>query len=330
MSVRGAWLGVLLFAVTGVADAATPDATTMKGTHADPGVADAATPFVSTLKSRYADNEGVRIHYKTAGSGPLIVFVHGFPDFWYSWIHQLEGLSTDHQVAALDTRGYNRSDAPDGVANYAMPLLIGDVAAVIRNEGRTSAIIVGHDWGGAIAWNFAMSMPQMTKKLIIVNLPHPAGIARELATNKTQQANSQYARDFQKPDAHKSLSAEGLSRMLGRNNPAKTAVYAEAFGRSNFEGMLNYYKANYPRTTGEGDSAPAPLMPRVSVPVLQFHGLADTALHHYALNKTWDYLDADYTLVTLPGVGHWAHHEAASMVTDTMRWWLKMRAGTAD
>ena len=106
----------------------------------------------------------------------------------------MEGLADGYQVAALDTRGYNRSDKPTGVENYDMALLVGDVASVIANERREHAIIVGHDWGGMIAWSFAMGMPQMTEKLVIVNLPHPAGMSRELANNEEQQKNSQYSR----------------------------------------------------------------------------------------------------------------------------------------
>ena len=279
--------------------------------------------FEDALESRYADSNGVKIHYKTTGDGPLVVFVHGFPDFWYSWIHQMEGLADGYQVAALDTRGYNRSDKPTGVENYDMALLVGDVASVIANERREHAIIVGHDWGGMIAWSFAMGMPQMTEKLIIVNLPHPAGMSRELANNEEQQKNSQYARDFQKPGSHKALSAVGLAQFLAMGDAKKGAKYEAAFAQSSFEGMMNYYKANYPGGM-DGEVGPA-VFPRVQAPVLQFHGLEDTALHHHGLNQTWEHLDQDYTLVTLPGVGHWAHHQKPELVTSTMRFWLDMR-----
>ena len=88
--------------------------------------------------------------------------------------------------------------------------------------------------------------------------------------------------------------------------------------------MMNYYRQNYPRQP-EAGSAPPPAIPNIAIPVLQFHGLADTALHHHGLNRTWEWIDKDYTLVTIPKVGHWAHHEAAELVTDTMKWWLTMR-----
>src|SRR5687768_470316 len=140
---------------------------------------------------------GVKIHYASLGDGPLVVMIHGFPDFWYSWRHQMAALSKRYQVVAIDQRGYNLSDKPKGVENYDMRLLVGDVAAVVRHLGRDKATIVGHDWGGVVAWQFAMALPQMTEYLIILNLPHPSGLMRELRTNKDQIANSEYARNFQ-------------------------------------------------------------------------------------------------------------------------------------
>src|SRR4030095_3068966 len=132
---------------------------------------------------------GVKIHYaslgpKDAASAPLVVMIHGFPDFWYSWRHQMSALSDRFQVVAIDQRGYNLSDKPAGVESYDMRLLVADVAAVIRHLGRDKATIVGHDWGGAVAWQFALFMPQMTENLIILNLPHPNGLLRELRSNK--------------------------------------------------------------------------------------------------------------------------------------------------
>ena len=276
---------------------------------------------LETIEHKFADNDGVKIHYVSAGDGPLIVFVHGFPDFWYSWRHQMEGLKDDYQVVALDTRGYNKSDKPEKQEDYDMSLLVGDVAAVIRAENQESAIIVGHDWGGLISWQFAMTHPEMISKLIIVNLPHPKGLSRELANNEEQQANSQYARNFQKPDSHEQLDAKRLARFVARDEETK-ARYLEALGRSSLNGMMNYYRQNYPKAPYREQTEG---IPNITVPVLQFHGLNDTALHHHGLNETWEWIDKDYTLVTIPGVGHWAHHEAADLVTDTMKWWLAMR-----
>ena len=279
-----------------------------------------AADFSEQVSHEFVDSDGVKIHYAKAGEGPLIVFIHGFPDYWYTWREQMEGLAGDYTVAAMDTRGYNKSGQPEGVENYDMRFLVGDVAAVIRNEGLDKAIIVGHDWGGVIAWSFAASMPEMTDKLIILNLPHPAGLMRELKNNPKQHANSQYARNFQKPDSHESLSAAALASMLAQGDAGLKAKYTEAFENSSLDAMMNYYRANYPREPYEGGLAD---MPKIQAPVLQFHGLDDSALLAEGLNNTWDHLEKDWTLVTLPGVGHWSQRDASDTITQTMKWWLK-------
>ena len=266
----------------------------------------------------YATNDGVRIHYAQLGQGPLVVMIHGFPDCWLTWRVQMPALAKDHEVVAIDQRGYNLSDRPKGVENYDMKLLVGDVAAVIRARGRERAIIVGHDWGGIMAWTFAMTRPEMTAKLIILNLPHPRGLSRELAHNPEQQRNSAYARRFQQEGAHTNLTAEGLTFWI--KDPAAKPRYVEAFRRSDFEAMLNYYKRNYPREPYAED--PSPLV-KVQCPVLLIHGLKDQALLADALNGTWNWIEKDLTLVTIPEADHWVQQDAADLVTRTMVSWLK-------
>ena len=279
------------------------------------GVARAADAKVS---HHYADNDGVMIHYAKAGEkGPLVVMIHGFPDFWYSWNEQIKALQSTYRVVAMDLRGYNRSDKPKGLDQYAMPRLVSDVAAVIRDAGEKKAVIVGHDWGGMVAWQFAMAKPEMTDRLVVLNLPHPKGLSRELANNPDQQSNSQYARNFQKPGAHEKLSAERLTRWV--KGEAKRAKYIAAMKRSDFEAMLNYYKRNYPRPPYREDTS-EPV--RLKMPVLLIHGLDDRALLHGALNRTWEWLDGDLTLVTVPGAGHFVHHDKPEFINRTLKMWL--------
>lgn len=279
------------------------------------GVARAADAKVS---HHYADNDGVMIHYAKAGEkGPLVVMIHGFPDFWYSWNEQIKALQSTYRVVAMDLRGYNRSDKPKGLDQYAMPRLVSDVAAVIRDAGEKKAVIAGHDWGGMVAWQFAMAKPEMTDRLVVLNLPHPKGLSRELANNPDQQRNSQYARNFQKPGAHKKLSAERLTRWV--KGEAKRAKYIAAMKRSDFEAMLNYYKRNYPRPPYTEDTS-EPV--RLKMPVLLIHGLDDRALLHGALNRTWEWLDGDLTLVTVPGAGHFVHHDKPEFINRTLKMWL--------
>lgn len=284
-----------------------------------PTSAEAAEPpsIESLVTHGSAENGGVKIHFASTGSGPLVVMIHGFPDFWFTWRHQMLALRDRYQVVALDQRGYNLSDRPKGVEQYDMKLLAEDVAAVIRAQGRTNAVVMGHDWGGAVAWNFAMSHPEMTERLVILNLPHPRGFLHELASNPQQQANSSYARQFQKEGAHETLTAEALAGWV--KDPVAKEKYLEAFRRSDFEAMLNYYKRNYPR---EPYVEPQQTFPKVQCPVLLIHGLGDKALLSGALNNTWDWIGSDLTLVTIPGAGHFVQHDATELVNRSIRAWM--------
>ena len=281
-----------------------------------------ATPAAQAA-DKYATNNGVKIHYVLEGKGPLVVLIHGFPDYWATWKPLMAELNkAGYRTAALDTRGYNLSDKPEGVAAYAMLNLIGDVAAVIGAEGEKNATIVGHDWGAAIAWQTTFNRPDLVNKLVILSVPHPTGMAREMASNADQQKNSQYARNFQKEGSEKSLTAEGLAAWV--RDPAAKPGYVEAFKRSDFAGMMNYYRANYPRGVGE-TAAPPPAPPRIKVPVLVIHGMKDTALNAAGHSGTWNHVDADTTVVMFPQAAHFVQHDAAAQVNRTIRDWLDAR-----
>tara|TARA_B100000929_G_scaffold290099_1_gene282589 strand:+ start:477 stop:1367 length:891 start_codon:yes stop_codon:yes gene_type:complete len=265
----------------------------------------------------YADNNGVKIHYATIGSGPTIVMIHGFPDFWYGWRYQMEALANEYRIVAIDQRGYNLSDKPEGQDNYAMPLLVSDVVAVIRSLGEGKVVIAGHDWGGMVAWQTAINVPEIVERLIILNLPHPRGLMRELSKGEEQAANSQYARNFQQEGAHEVFTPEALAGWV--SNPAARDLYIEAFKRSDFEAMLHYYKANYPRPPYTEDTSP---LVKIQCPVLVIHGLEDQYLLAGALDRTWEWIDNDLTLVTIPGSGHFVQQDATEIVNRSILAWL--------
>ena len=152
---------------------------------------------------------------------------------------------------------------------------------------------------------------------MVLNLPHPRGLARELATNPEQHKASAYARRFQKDGAHEELTPEGLTFYI--KDPKVRERYIEAFKRSDIEAMLHYYKKNYPR---EPYQEPQGEVVKVQCPVLLIHGLDDTALLSPALNGTWNWLEKDLTLVTIPNAGHWVQQDASDLVTRSMRMWL--------
>ena len=277
----------------------------------------------ATFESRFADNRGVRLHYMAAGSGPLVVMLHGFPEYWGFYRPLMGALRDRYRVVAVDLRGYNLSDKPPGVAAYAMPNLVADVEAVIRSEGRRSAIVVGHDWGAAIAWQAAITRPELVDRLAVMSVPHPAGFARELATNPVQQRNSQYARNFQQEGFERNLRPEMFTAKAPE--PLRSE-WTEALRRTDFTAALNYYRANYPRMApGAPPDSPPASLPPVKAPTLVIHGMQDQALLAAGHSGTWDHVQADTTLLMIPSAGHDVQHDAQALVNRTVRDWLDAR-----
>jgi epoxide hydrolase 4 len=217
------------------------------------------------------------------------------------------------------------------------------VAAVIRHFGREKAIIVGHDWGGAISWALAITRPELVERLIILNIAHPQALVREILNNPVQKRSSQYAWDFQEAEAHRSLKKiftdndllktyqntdQSLSEMsdaeilsLWVKDPDTREKYIKAFERSDIEAMLHYYKRNYPKKdflAGLGTRQ----LPKIKAPVLIIFGLKDVAILPSTLNNTWEFLEKDLTLVTIPDSGHFVQQDAADLVTRTIKMWL--------
>lgn len=276
----------------------------------------------------FVDSGGVRIHYVAKGTGPLVVLIHGCPDFWYSWRHQMPSLSRHFQVVAIDLRGYNLSDQPQGTEHYTMDRLVGDVDAVVRHFKQDAATLVGHDAGGWISWRYAMAYPEKTARLVILNIPHPRCLERVLANNPEQHRISAYARQYQQdgrgllPDGStveltRAMFADQVAPVLAQGDEVAKQEYIKAFGRLSIEGMVSFYQANYPRPPYQETTYPP-----VKCPVLMFHGLDDLWLVPEGLNDTWRWLENELTLVTVPHAGHWVHHDAADLVTKRMLDWL--------
>jgi len=285
------------------------------------------TDVFKAVDHHVVDSDGVDIHYVTLGEGPTVLFVHGFPDFWYTWRNQMAALSGSFKTVAMDTRANNKSGKPKGVENYSMDLLLADVEAVIDDLGDDDVTLVGHDWGGAIAWRFAMFHPDRVNKLVICNLTHPTGYmtVRQNATPE-QKAATNYITEFQDPEYGKRFNPQMLAMMVaGRESDEVKQRYEAAFTLSYIDGMLNYYRAAFGRLEAGNEEVPP-----IEMPVLQFHGLKDTAVDKDGLRDTWNWINKDYTLVTLPDHGHWIQGEAADMVSTTMKWWLEARSGNAD
>lgn len=269
------------------------------------------------LRHRYAPVNGVRLHWVEAGAGPLIVLAHGFPDFWYGWRRQIPALvAAGHRTVAVDLRGYNESERPRGWRHYRTSTLAADIEALLavltseRDDGLP--LLVGHDWGGAIAWRVAARRPDAMRGLVILNAPHPAAFLRELR-RPAQLLRSWYAIAAQLPwlpEATLRAFDFALLRKLwdasaGRNgmSDADLAMYRSAFERPGaLEAALAYYRAAGRGLRGER----RPGSSKVSAPTLVLWGLRDPALSP-RLTEGLDRWVADLQLEILPRAGHWVH-----------------------
>ncbi len=273
--------------------------------------------FEASVEHHFALNNGVRIHYAAAGAGPLLVFIHGFPDHWLGWWRQMSALRGDYRVVAIDLRGYNLSDQPESPEAYAISNLVADVRAVIEHEGVTRATVIGHDWGGFIAWHTAMDAADLVERLIVLNMAHPWAIPRELANDPLQQKASEYVRLFKHPLAHTQVPLARLSAWVCES-PYKIR-HEQAMAASSIQGMLNYYKMNWP---SEPYQKIAHEPPHVQAPTLLLHGLDDPYVLPSCLNDVWKWVDNEVTILTLPGTGHFVQHDCPDRVTRALRSWL--------
>lgn len=278
----------------------------------------------------YADVNGVRLHYVSQGTGPLILFVHGFPEFWYAWRSQLAEFGRDHQAVAVDMRGYNLSSKPEAVDAYRLPNMVEDIRALADHLGARKFVLVGHDWGGAVAWAFAMAHRDRLEKLVIINAPHPAVFGRELATNPAQQRASQYMTAFRSADTEQQLSANGFAALMhftladvikaGYLTAADSLEYIKAWSQPGaLTGGLNYYRAARIGPSAPGASAPAPM---VTVPTLVIWGERDPYLLTANLNGLEAYVPR-LTVKRIPDATHWVVHERPAEVNALIREFIR-------
>ena len=268
----------------------------------------------------FINTNGIRLHYVARGTGKLILMLHGFPEFWYSWRHQIDEFSQDYHTVALDLRGYNDSDKPDRVADYRMSELIADIKGVISGLGYEDCILIAHDWGGAIAWNFAYAHPEMVEKLIVLNIPHPAKFAEGLQTPQ-QLLKSWYVFAFQIPwlpefvfqlNNYQAI-AEAFSGMAIDKTAFSQAdlnAYREAAAKPGaLTAMINYYRSIFP-SLFQGDR---PEWGVLDVPTLTIWGEKDTALGKELTYGTEAYV-RDWQIKYIPNCSHWVQQEQPAVV----------------
>jgi pimeloyl-ACP methyl ester carboxylesterase len=296
------------------------------------------------LEHRSIQTNGIRLHCAVDGDGPLVLLLHGFPECWYSWRHQIAALAPRFRVVAPDMRGYNLSDKPAGVASYALPELTADVLGLIHAFGEHEAVIVGHDWGGAVAWNFAMDHPAATRRLVAMNCPHPAIFAQHLRSDPTQLARSWYMFFFQIPWLPETLLGLNDAWAIG-NAVRQSAVRRDAITDEDvavlraaasqpgaLTSAINYYRGVFrgPELTASwplwlrrffyGDRPPPAARvaledwPKISAPTLLIWGEEDVALGRELTLGLEPLLTGPLTRHYIPNCGHWVQQEQPDLV----------------
>ncbi len=283
------------------------------------------------MDSKYIEVNGIRLHYVEAGSGELVILLHGFPEFWYGWRRQLPVLSRSYRVVAPDMRGYNLSDKPQGISQYKMDVLVADIAELIQKLGQGRAILVGHDWGAAVAWALAATRPELVVKLAIINVPHPLEMQKALrGFNLRQWARSYYMFFFQLPWLPEWFIGRDLAKTF-RNvfssfspkgivpSDDEIQQYVDAYSQPGaLTAAIHYYRAAL-RAPGHLD-----LSTVLQMPVLMIWGEQDKALGKELTYNTKQYC-ADLEMIYDLGSGHFITADNPELVNEKL---LAFFAGT--
>jgi len=273
----------------------------------------------SELREGYAEIGDVRLHYVEAGDGPLIVLLHGFPEFWYGWRLQIEPLAAaGFHVVAPDMRGYNLSSRPTDVAAYDSDRLTADIRGLIQERGAESALLVGHDWGGTVAWDIAMDYPEVVDRLAILNAAHPRKLSQGLH-HPGQLRKSWYFFFFDVPALPESVVQADrwhfFRHFLRDARPAYTPEeidrYVEAWSQPDAAtGMINYYRSSVRQNQKKAEEALRP----IQAPTLVIWGQRDHYLGQELAEPDHDDVPNLDRVERLPDASHWVHHDEAERV----------------
>ncbi len=286
---------------------------------------------MTDIQQGFADLGHITLHYAETGAenDDLVIFLHGFPEFWYTWRQQLPVVGQNFHAVAPDLRGYNLSDKPENVEDYRINHLIKDVLALAKNFGKEKFYLVSHDWGAAVAWSVALACPDLVKGLIVLNGPHPYIFAKLLEENQKQIDQSKYMSDFREEGIEDTLLKDNCAWLWdwtfkthyekGQMNDDDRKAYIEAWSQPNaIRSALNLYRASplKPRSKENGKKGLG-LKPEdfiVKVPTLVIWGEKDHALIPENIDGI-DQFVSDLEVIRLPEVTHWVTHEDPDRVS---------------
>jgi len=281
---------------------------------------------------KYAKSGEVSLHYVESGDKdrPLMVFVHGFPEFWYSWRHQIKHFQKDYHVIALDMRGYNDSSKPSGIENYYIPILVNDIKNLVESVGKKTLTLVAHDWGGIVAWSFAALHPNMVENLVVCNIPHPTALNDTRKTNFEQVLKSWYIIFFQCPVLPElNCMAEDMAffkRIFGDAGLDQDIELLEAFKYAfrdykTWNRTINYYRCVV-REEDKFFKHYGSQLNDIKTRTLSIFGTADKALSVNAAKLSSKYA-RDHKLELIEGISHWVQQEAPDKVNSFIEQFIK-------
>ena len=286
------------------------------------------------IRHGFARANELKLHYAASGrdDAPLLLFLHGYPEFWYAWRHQLEALGGAYHCVARDLPGYH----PVAVARYRTERLVeGVVAGAAQFSGKKKFTLVAHDWGGALAWAFAIKHPELIDRLVIINAVHPGAFQREIARNPAQAAASQYIHDIRAAGSEARFAEDNYAlmwRSLGKTveaghlSAADRAAFTKAWSQPGaLTGMFNWYRAMRMDPPKEGVPPPAELYSdealMVRVPTLVIWGMQDTSLLPGCVEGLERWVPG-VDVRRVPDASHWIVYEKPELITETVRAWL--------
>lgn len=282
------------------------------------------TPTADPWRHEFVEANGIRFHVVTAGEGPLVLLLHGFPQFWYGWRHQIPALARKFRVVAPDLRGYGDTDKPPRVADYRTGVLAADVVALVRALGADKAHVVGHDWGGGVAWVTALEHPEVVDRLAVLNCPHPKPFARALRSNPRQLLRSWYMFFFQLPLIPELLFKAAPDAMVERMF-RRMAVRSEAFTDEDLRrfkeaalkpgaltAAINYYRATFRNFSSmrELDRSER----KIAAPTLLVWAEDDVALGKELTVGMEPLFSGPFRVHYVPNCSHWVNEEQPEIV----------------
>lgn len=278
-------------------------------------------------KHKFVHVNGLRMHYVFAGQGLPVILLHGFPQYWYAWRHQISPLAEHFTVIAPDLRGYGRTDKPENIKDYSLPLVAKDIVELIHSLGYEKAHIVGHDWGGGVGWQLALEYPEVVDRLVVLNCPHPAAFRKALKTNRRQLFKSWYMFFFQIPYVpeliFKMFDTTLLKAALKGSSLRKNTFtdhdlqqYLSALRKPGaFTAAINYYRASFRNKLSKNKTMKHR---KITAPTQLIWGESDSVLGKELTYKMEPFFSNHFEIHYIPQCSHWVNEEQPDLVNQLL------------